>query len=221
MPTKPKTNQPETPDINQSRDNFQTPHHAVDLLIPYIPKHIKTIYDPCAGYNGYGRIRQRLEYHGYKTYGSDIIGTENIYNFITGNSSYIHNPFFIKGIEGFVLNPPYSLKKKFYQKLILYNKPFAMLIPADYSGWVIHSIDNDFCEKIIPIRRINYITPNILDRIKTAKAIEYKSIDDVPSNVLYKHSNAQFHSMWLCYKFNIGRTETFVDLPIEYAKQNM
>lgn len=49
----------------------------------------------------------------------------------------------------------------------------------------------------------------------------YNSIEDVPQELLYKYSNAQFHSMWLTYGFNLGKTETFVDLSVSERKGNI
>ena len=83
MPTKPKTNQPETPEDAQVRDCMQTPNYAVDLLIPYIPSEVRTIWDACAGENGDGKITKRLRNLGYNTYGTDIRGNTHIWNFIT------------------------------------------------------------------------------------------------------------------------------------------
>jgi hypothetical protein len=49
----------------------------------------------------------------------------------------------------------------------------------------------------------------------------YKTLDETPQDLLYRYSSAQFHSMWLTYGFNLGRTETFVDLTVEQRKNNI
>ena len=49
----------------------------------------------------------------------------------------------------------------------------------------------------------------------------YKSIDDVPMELLYKYTSAQFHSGWMTWGFGLGRSETFVDLPIEQRRYNI
>ena len=64
-----------------------------------------------------------------------------------------------------VTNPPFSLNKKFHDKCVEMGVSFALLIPADYAGWIIEAVENG-AEKIIPTRRIDYITPNILNRIR-------------------------------------------------------
>lgn len=66
---KPKTTQPETPNKVQGRDLFQTPNYATNLLVPFIPKNIDTIWE-CAA--GEGKIVHRLMNFGYNVLGSDI-----------------------------------------------------------------------------------------------------------------------------------------------------
>jgi hypothetical protein len=94
-----------------------------------------------------------------------------------------------------ITNPPFSLKRKFYERCKYYKYPFALLIPAEYCQWLIDAIRYGGCEKIIPSRRIDYITP-------------YQKED----------SHSQFHSMWLTWGFDLGRTETFVELTNEMKK---
>jgi hypothetical protein len=187
MPTKAKTNQPQTETEIQVRDLFQTPNYAVDLLIPFIPPNITHIWEPAAGYR---KIVNRLEERGYKTLATDIrkLPEVELYNFVVDpNREDVYNNRF-----AIITNPPFSLKHKFYEKCREYGLPFALLIPADYSGWICDAIANDGAEKIVPTRRVDYITPT------------------------YKEKSAsQFHSMWLTWGFNIGKSETIVDLTKE------
>jgi len=156
---KPKTNQPQTPNETQERDFFFSPNYAIDLLVPFIPKRVKTIWEPAAGS---GKIVKRLEStHGYSVVGSDIEGP------------YFHSNFLSDGCpfgcpnesSAIITNPPFSLKKSFYEQSRKWGVCFALLIPLDYSGWIIDALDMDGAEKIIPDSRINYITPNILRNI--------------------------------------------------------
>ena len=182
---KPKRNQAENIEGVSGRDLFQTPNYATDLLIPFIPENIKTIWE-CA--YGDGKISNRLAKH-YDILETDIRGGfGHKLNFITDVMSF---PF-----DCIITNPPFSLKRKFYEKCLSYKVPFALLIPADYSGWIIKAVQ-DGAEKIIPTRRIDYITPN------------------------EKESHAQFHSMWLTYGFNLGKSETFVELTNKEKKINI
>lgn len=247
MARKPKTPQKENLTAVDGRDLFQTPNYAVDILVPYLeniqppitrgfnewettPSFV--IWEPAAGL---GKIVNRLRFHGFDVFGSDLSeGT----NFLTDPPP--------ADFDCSVTNPPFSLKKKFYEQCLGYGKPFALLVPCDYSAWIIKAIDVDGCEKIIPRRRIDYITPDALVRIHEGEIWEtvkyttgiltlnefkedeskdwemylekYKdfckwdSIYDVPAAFLKKYSSSQFHSMWLTRGFNLGRTETFVDL---------
>jgi hypothetical protein len=186
---KPKKNQPEMPNVIQGRDLFQTPNYATELLIPFIPKNIKYIWEcACGNY----KISKVLEKNKYSTYTTDLS--------FSINCNFLQMDWYPKQKENIAIitNPPFSLKKKFFDKCIFHKVPFALLIPADYSAWIIDAIRCG-CEKIIPDRRIDYITPN---------------------GNSGKNSASQFHSMWLTWGFGLGKTETFVELTKE-MKQNI
>lgn len=189
---KPKRGQPQTPDEPQGRDLFETPAYAVDLLVPFIPKHIATVWE-CAA--GSGRITRRLEYHKFQVISSDIRGIEP-FNFLTSVGEFYEFNYEETAI---ITNPPFSLKRQFFERCISLSVPFALLLPADYSLWTIDAVRDYKCEKIVPSRRIDYITPNG----KSGKA-----------------STAQFHSMWLTQGFSIGKSETFVELSLQ-QKENV
>ena len=151
-----KLNQPETPKATQGRDGFQTPNYAVDLLIPFIPKGIGLIWEPAAGY---GKIVDRLNQHGlYRTVGSDI--RRDLRYPIVGGLDFLERGrlIFLNTFDCIITNPPYSLKRRFYKRCMEYKLPFALLIPADYCGWIINAIRFDGAEKIIPTSRIDFIT---------------------------------------------------------------
>ena len=144
MATKPKLGQPRTPDEPQAHDLFETPNYAVDLLVPFIPKQIKKIWE-CAV--GEGRLARRLQHHGYVLLGSDVRDCGGAYyNFITGDGADI------SWTENYaiVTNPPFSLKRLFFLRCLELSVPFALLMPADYSLWMIDAIRDYKCEKIIP-----------------------------------------------------------------------
>jgi hypothetical protein len=197
MPTKIKQTQKEDLENNQGRDLFQTPNYATDLLIPFL--HPRWYIWECAA--GGGKIVDRLEHHNFTVFGSEISPNTKYQciNFLLDDPIY---QLSLYGKDKFciITNPPYSLKKKFYLKCKKYEIPFALLIPADYSGWVIDAIRFDGAEKIIPTRRIDFITP-------TGKS-------GVTGN------SANYHSLWLTWRLNIGKSETFVELTKE-MKENI
>lgn len=243
--TKAITTARKAPTEQQVRDTFKTPSYATRLLLPFIPKEIKTVWE-CA--YGDGRISRIIRDAGYTVIESDIKSDDQskIKNFLLDDPGI---NFDSKEIA-IITNPPFSIKDLFIERCFSFGAPFALLINADYSGWQIDLI-NRGCEKIIPNRRIDYITPFILENIWHGTVMEilqegnpkykkksdvpediwnrhlelipqdYFSIDEVPNELLFKYSASQFHSMWLTYGFGIGRTETFVDLPIQSKKEDI
>jgi len=262
MPTKPKTNQPQTPDKVQERDFFETPRYATEMLVSFIPYSVKAIWE-CAC--GNGRMSNVFSDKKYYVFSSDIVSDYNPrygkrfgWNFLSDDlkiQTDVLNEIKIdgNGSVAIITNPPFSLKEKFYKRCLQYKQydiPFALLIPADYSGWVVRALKDDGAEKIIPERRIDYITPNVIENIwkgQTKKLIEietrtkyknwklvpdeikdkylyridkYKKVGDIPNNVLAKYSASQFHSLWLTCGFGIGKSETFVPLT-KQMKENI
>lgn len=210
-PAKTKTPQKSTPNVVQGRDLFQTPNYAVDLLVPFIPKNIKEIWEPAAGE---GRIVRRLEAT-YKVIKSDI----------RSNSPKLKQLNFLTEVlpvqpKCIITNPPFSLKEEFYNRCLDYHVPFALLIPAEYNLWIIEAIQNG-AEKIVPTRRIDFLTPNVVARVNAGESTDYKSIDEIPQHLLYSYSSSDFHSMWLTHGFNLGKTETFVELTLKQKKENI
>lgn len=174
------------------RDLFQTPRYATELLIPYLNdfKNYFHVWD-CAC--GDGLILKVLSENGFKVLGTDIRG-ENPKDFLEYSTDDI-------GDVVIVTNPPYSRKRQFFEKCLELKRPFALLIPADYSGWMIEAVRYYGCVKIVPTRRIDFITPSGKDGSVGA--------------------TADFHSLWLTRNiiFPTLRTEVFVDLSLEDKKR--
>lgn len=210
MATKPKLGQPRKLDEIQKRDLFYTPNYAVELLVPFIPDYIDRIIEPACGN---GKISNVLTKEGFIVESFDL---EPTYNKATKNnflSTLVPLQDYFK--TAIVTNPPYSLKEQFYKRCLEYGLPFALLIPADYCGWLIDAVWKDGCEKIIPNRRINFIPPFILERVNEEYMTYFTDANQLPKDVLFDEINssgAMVHSMWLTYGFNIGRSETFVEL---------
>lgn len=224
MPRKPKLQQKKSKQVS-GRDLFQTPVYATNLLLPFIPKGVGIIWD-CAC--GEGKIVRALLDAGYACAGTDL---QQGIDFLEDDPP--------ENYDAIVTNPPFSLKREFYQQCKGYGLPFALLIPADYAIWTIDAVRKDGAEKIIPTRRIDYITPNILMNIcrgetwqvfyknseyKTPKDLPddllnekflYKSIYHVPPKLLRRYSSSYYHSHWLTWGFGIGKSETFVELTNE------
>lgn len=170
---KPKKTQPETPEKVQERDFFQTPNYATDLLVPFLPRY--SIWEQACGN---GKIVYRLRHHGFDVRGTDL----GSINFLTG---ILPSPFDIM-----VTNPPYSIKRKFYSRCREIGKPFALLIPMDFCGWILSAM-RDGARWIAPTRRIDFITP-------TGRS--------------GKESAAQYHSGWLTFGIDLPQQITIVEL---------
>lgn len=162
-----KTKIPQKENLEQAhgRDLFQTPDYATDIIVPFLKgAGIKRVWE-CAA--GFGKITRRLTHHGFTVIASDISYSDDggYFNFLTDHMVLEGNDW------ATVTNPPFSLKRKFYLRCLQYKIPFALLIPADYSGWIVEAMQNG-AEKIIPTRRIDYITPNVLRRIHEGEVWE-------------------------------------------------
>jgi len=166
MPAKTKQTQKEDLENVHGRDLFMTPNYATELLVPFLDELLpmnpakEFVVWECAA--GQKKMANVLESKGYKTVATDLSYDES-FNFLKDEPIFDFNVV--------VTNPPFSLKKKFYDKCVEIGKPFALLIPADYSGWIIEAVENG-AEKIVPTRRIDYITPNILGRIWLGESFE-------------------------------------------------
>ncbi len=244
MAEKKKENYSGNADVSNDRDNFQTPRYATELLLPYIPSYIDNIWE-CAA--GDGAIQRVLSENGYEVFSSDIRKRNGVTesNFLTDDC-----PFPISSDTLIITNPPFAstLKRAFYKRCVELSLPFALLIPADYAGWLIDAIRFKGCEKVIPTRRIDYITPFIEElvfkgEIKTLIETKlkkkfrkfsdiptdvinefsnliprYSEVRDIPENLIGKYSSSSFHSMWLTFGFGLGQSETFVELTNEMKK---
>ena len=73
----------------------------------------------------------------------------------------------------------------------------------------------------MPSRRVDFITPNVLDRIKKETGRRYRRIDDVPSELLAKFSTSQFHAFWLTWGLNLPKQFMWVELSKESKRDNV
>jgi len=197
------------------RDNFYTPRYAIEILLPFIPKEIDFIWE-CA--SGEGNISKVLrEQEKWAVVESDL-ADENKSDFF--DDKFIPEMLYYMK-SAIITNPPFGIKKKFFLRCMELGLPFALLIPLDYSGWVIDAIDRGGCEKIIPTRRIDYVTPFICDLVvkKGLTKERHNNWRDIPEQMIVKASSSDFHSGWFTWNFGLGRSETFVDLTLDMKKR--
>lgn len=200
MPTKIKDNTKAS-----GRDMFQTPHYGTRLLLPFL-KPNTMIWEPACGS---GRMAEVFESQ-HAIWTSDVKASDatmEVFDFLNQTK----NDVWMQQIDYIATNPPFGHKREFYQKCMYYFRqcgtPFALLIPADYSGWVIKAVHEDMCQKIIPTRRIDYITPSGLDGAGG--------------------HTSNFHSLWLVKGFNIEiprpvlPSEIYVNLSLKSKKEDI
>ena len=96
-------------------DDLYTPDEAVEMIIPFIPKHVKTIWE-CTAIKE-SRIVNVLRTHGYQVIASHIDA---------GLDFFLYEP---DDYDLIITNPPYSIKDKFLKRAFDLKKPFMFLLP--------------------------------------------------------------------------------------------
>jgi hypothetical protein len=126
-------------------DDWSTPDYATDLIIPYIPKDVFHIWEPCAGK---GKMVDRLVNAGFNVIGTDIMGGVDFLTTELGDDEY----------ECTITNPPYSKKTDFIRKCYESGKPWAMLMPlTTLEGLERTQLFTKYGIKVlIPSRRIKF-----------------------------------------------------------------
>lgn len=132
-----------------SSDIFQTPKSAVDVILPFIPKHWKIWECAC----GEGQIVRTLSDAGYHVIGTDIMGGFDFLSPLGGVAQQF---------DCILTNPPYSVKDEWLERCYDIGKPFALLLPITALGeqnrvalYRKHGI-----QIVLPPTRTNYGTPS-------------------------------------------------------------
>ncbi|MDF1498544.1 MAG: hypothetical protein P1P85_04300 [Patescibacteria group bacterium] len=160
------------PELHNFNEMF-TPPEAMKYIMPFLDKSL-IYWEACYGK---GNMARELEKNNFT-----VVGNENI-------DCLSDQP---KEWDFFITNPPFNGNKKFIKRAIELNKPFAFLIRLEHIGGVEAMRllkDLDF-KIIIPEKRINYITP---------KMLEGKKVGGSP-----------FHSIWLTYKVELSKQINFM-----------
>jgi hypothetical protein len=94
-------------------DEYQTPVHALDPLLPYLPKGAHIWECAC----GKGNLVTALRGHGFDVTGTDVLGGHDFLSWKPDRWDVV------------VTNPPYRYKQQFLERAYSLGKPFAMLCP--------------------------------------------------------------------------------------------
>jgi len=108
----------------KGEDFFATPFQAILPIINYIPKEIKTIWEPTAGS---GQITKVLRKNGFEVIQTDINTSRQIEGEIQFLDFLKDKPKF--HFDAIIFNPPFSYKTEFLEMALSYGKFFMFICP--------------------------------------------------------------------------------------------
>jgi hypothetical protein len=251
MPPKPKTVQPKKPDTVQDRDNFQTPNYATDILVngKYIGGQGTTlfrdeydIWEPMCGV--LRKMETRLRSHGFEVIGTDLVYGEQ-YNVFTYRPEFkwrmavsnlafsikydvadlfcdYGNPF------AFLIPADFSAQLiRFISvrncQLIVPDRRISYITPnmcdVIFNNTTLKRVNKEMKLAGLPkFKKFKEIPQDLIDQYP---GVRYSRIEDVPVNVIYQNSQAQFHSMYLTRGLNLPERLNFYHLSLDEVKNNI
>ena len=101
-------------------NEIYTPDYATDMIVPYIPKGVNTIWECCYGK---GNMAYRLEHHEYQVFGSPLEDATLAF----GNYRFV---------DAVITNPPFETKPRLsiLKSVLLLDIPTAFLIRLSHIG---------------------------------------------------------------------------------------
>ena len=102
-----------------SNDECYTPRYVVEAIIPFIPKHVKTVWCPFDKPHSF--FVQVLQEHGYNVLHSHIDD---------GKYYYTYEPQ--TDYDIIISNPPFTNKKEIFTRALELDKPFMLLMTAQW-----------------------------------------------------------------------------------------
>lgn len=126
-------------------DELYTPRDAVECILPFIPKEVKTIWECTAIENS--EIVNVLKENGFHVITSHLKDGLDFFDFEPQHYDLI------------ITNPLYSLKNEFLERCFLLQKPFMMLLPLTTLEGKKRSelFINHKIQLLIPNKRFNFI----------------------------------------------------------------
>jgi hypothetical protein len=125
-------------------DELYTPDEAVEMIIPFIPKYVKTIWE-CTAIKE-SRIVKVLRDNGYTVITTHIKDGLDFFTYEPDHYDMI------------ITNPPYSIKDKFLKRAFDLKKPFMFLLPLTTLEGLNRGkmfIENKI-QLLIPSKRFNF-----------------------------------------------------------------
>jgi len=201
---KPKTNNKGDITKVSSMDVCQTPPHAIEPLLPYIPRGW-VIWESAVGPEKL--LQKAFEAHGYTVIGTDLMYGEeyNRFNYrpINLDASTGYEPLY--DIE--VTNMPFSIKYDWLSEAFYSSVPFALLAPYETTFakefqvlFQRHNGKPWNIEVLSPERRINYKMPNMGWGITEWSEKKQKMVK--------KGDSAQMPTCWITWGLNVSTKRT-------------
>lgn len=161
------------PKLHNFNDMY-TPPVAMNYICPFLNKNL-IYWEACYGK---GNLADELRRKGFK-----VVGDEGL-DCLTSQPT--------EQWDFWITNPPFNGNKKFIKRAIEFKKPFAFLIRLEHLGGVeaLRLLENLNFKLIIPEKRINYITPKMLNGEKVG--------------------GASFHSIWLTYRLELPKQINYI-----------
>ena len=125
-------------------DELYTPNEAVEMILPYIPKDVKIIWE-CTAIKE-SKIVKVLRNAEYDVVTSHIEDGQDFFKYQPENYDMI------------ITNPPYSLKDKFLKRAYDLKKPFMFLLPLTTLEGIERGkmFDKNGIQMLIPNKRFNF-----------------------------------------------------------------
>ena len=150
-------------------DEYNTSREMWESISQFIPKD-KVIWESFL-LNNY--TSKSMDY--LTELGHDVVGSPEI-DFFTSNLGDI-----------IVSNPPYSIKKRIFERLAILDKPFIMILPVStITKQFVKKLHREELQIIVPDKRMQFLKGE--DQLK----------------------RCYFDTMYLCYKMNLERDITFI-----------
>ncbi len=125
-------------------DELYTPKEAIEMVLPFIPKKVNTIWE-CTAIKE-SKIVQVLKENGYNVITTHIENGEDFFKYKPENFDMI------------ITNPPYSLKDKFLKRAYELQKPFMFLLPLTTLEGIQRGkmFNKHGIQMLIPNKRFNF-----------------------------------------------------------------
>ncbi len=127
------------------RDLYETPEWVSRVLVPHIPKRIKTVCEPASGS---GKMASILVER-FKVWQSDIYPSANL----DGVGDFLTSP--IIKCDACITNPPYKQAEEFCRVALEHYSFVAMLLRCDFHHAKTRAdlFDSPYFSKVIVLRR--------------------------------------------------------------------